>query len=572
MNTVPGYLSYTGLCVDRDLLIAAVGATAYSQLLKKLTLTYLPRVGPPLIVKQYSLVLISGRTMLQLPRCLTPKFKTLVIYPPPQLVKFPQIDTLFENQKCLIDYLMTKVYTPQRIAAGTATSVINLRAGLGKTFVAAGMISAIGMRTLYIVAKCPLAEQAQKDLQGVLSVDLPDEDQSNIDHPQKITVKIYTGSKRKITDVTICVINTALKQNGDFFSQFGLVIMDEVQDFCSEDRRKIFKSASAPCVLVMSATTEDRTDGMHIIFHREFSMTGDGTRDLLLKYKECATDYNLLVPVRVTENANTTALRIDNIIRADQIPGFAYDGVIFTGKVTSIQYTGPKSFTRAEAHPSTGRLFTPWLNDQFVNDPYRMRIVLEHLRELYNKKILTKNEDGVEETKHHCIYVFCENVQPLHRLSKLFSTIGPVFVPELLVKDDNKDAETPKTIRMFTGGCKPDDIKSITTTARIILTTYGYSSTGISIPRMTAMIFMTPRKSGLIQILARILRRDGDQTIPRDIIDIVDVCTPIKGQANQRQLAYDFYGFEVIKKKELWSRQEPLWDGSQYVHPIDREL
>ena len=88
--------------------------------------------------------------------------------------------------------------------------------------------------------------------------------------------------------------------------------------------------------------------------------------------------------------------------------------------------------------------------------------------------------------------------------------------------------------------------------ARMLLTTYGYAGTGISIDKMTAIVFLTPRRAQMKQIIPRILRRGGDLSITRRIIDIIDKRTPMQYQYGDRSIAYDFYGMQVVASKVQW--------------------
>ena len=85
--------------------------------------------------------------------------------------------------------------------------------------------------------------------------------------------------------------------------------------------------------------------------------------------------------------------------------------------------------------------------------------------------------------------------------------------------------------------------------AHIVLTTYGYSRRGISLPDMTALVLVSPRRNGSRQIIGRILRRNSDEMIVRQIIDIVDVHTVLKSQSNDRIKIYkEKFGKENVKK------------------------
>ena len=66
---------------------------------------------------------------------------------------------------------------------------------------------------------------------------------------------------------------------------------------------------------------------------------------------------------------------------------------------------------------------------------------------------------------------------------------------------------------------------------------------------MTAMMFLTPRKANMKQILARMLRRGSDNRIPRICVDIVDNKTALRYQVGERRNAYSIYGFQQSDTK-----------------------
>ena len=83
----------------------------------------------------------------------------------------------------------------------------------------------------------------------------------------------------------------------------------------------------------------------------------------------------------------------------------------------------------------------------------------------------------------------------------------------------------------------------------MVLTTYGFSRRGISLPDMTALVLASPRRHGSTQTLGRILRRGSDESILRVIVDVVDVCTGLKSQSTERKRAYTMKGYPVTKIK-----------------------
>jgi hypothetical protein len=484
-----GYICQQGLIVNERELKTRFGAK-YNAFLNKLTLYYRPKVGPPKRVVLYKLT--GGNLVLPRSLCYvlgggelgavgvhaaTARILDIeVALPPITIIPAQPLEIeLYDNQKIIVDYLMT-VFTPDRIAAGTACALLNLRAGFGKTFVAAGIIAALKLRTLYIVPKRPLMVQAVKDLEVCFA---------GLKIGQFGTAKKNDPSKH---DVTVIVIDSALLRDLEFFAGYSCVVFDEVHSYCSDKRKKIFKMAGSHVMLGMSATTEDRKDGFDAIAHKELAIGG--------------------------------------VMHADTLPGFEYADIKFDTKVTVIRYNGPPEYTKSLTHESTGMQFTPYMNKQFLSDPHRNELALRSLRDLYDWT-------GPEGQKH-CIYVFCEEVAPLGILYNAFheSFGDDVVAPEC-------------DVAKFVGGIKDAQITAYKRDARILLSTYGYAGTGVSIDKMTAILFLTPRRANMKQILARILRGGGDRTITRRVIDIVDNKTSVKYQLGDRMCGYRYYEMDV---------------------------
>jgi superfamily II DNA or RNA helicase len=484
-----GYLTPQGFFVPLGTLRAKFGRD-YDTLLKKLTIRQAQLIGRPKITRMYSEGCVDGRHIMFLPRTLLAIFMRrgiisqliITLRPYSHMVQAttdvgatgpgPLRMELYTNQTLIVDHLMHNIYTPSRMSDGSACAILNLRAGMGKTFIAAAIIAKLGLNTLYIAPKRPVAAQATVDLRRALTMQI-------LEHgarPCHILTPPY---------VTVIVINSALLQSDEFFAQYQLIIYDEVHMYCSAKRKDIFKRC-AWAGLGMSATTSERADACDVISHKE--------------------------------------LAFDGVIHADTLPGFTFDDVVFSTSVHVLRYHGPPEYTQRLTHDSTGYMFCPYMNKQFISDPWRMQLAINRLRSLW----AWRGQEG----QQHRIYVFCEELDPLDQLAEALQKIDVVYTPELVGR--------------FVGGIKNDAAQDISHHARIILTTYGYAGTGISIPDATAILFLTPRKAGMLQILARILRRGGDLSITREIIDIVDVCTPVKKQYHNRKMGYDYYGMTVL--------------------------
>lgn len=510
-------LTTEGLLVREMLLKHVIGAPHFAALLAKLTITREVAIGPPQITRMYDYVRRPGArdgtvaTYIRLPRTLIAFCRALVKagilthmhvnLPAFALKPFALSRALYANQQLLVDYIMANYFTPARAAAGTATCILNLRAGMGKTFVAAGIIATLGVPTLYIVGSKYLRDQAVADLQPLL-VGVPD-----------ATLYIHGVTTRGATKrvsacmnalINVYIINTAAKQTTAWFARFGLIVLDEVHAYCGAEQRAVY-AVAAPYVLGLSATTDDRPDGLDCIYHREYG-----------------------APVHAVD-----------------VPGFTYENVTFACTVRVLHYYGPRQYTQALVHPRTGKISCDLMCKQFLRDPERMALAVEEIAALYN----WEGSAGAG-TKKHNIFVFCDQRAPLDTLAGLLTarlhlTNDDINVEDAPAVNTHASAHTVTTLR---GGASETTIATAKSTARIVLTTYHYSSKGVSIDRMTAIVFLTPRKSNMKQILARIMRRTGDTSIPRVIVDITDSASALARQLTTRTRAYEFYEMKIQHK------------------------
>jgi superfamily II DNA or RNA helicase len=491
-----GLLTHRGLILPVGILKSSF-KNKYDDFLEKLTVITPQKKGPPSIAKMYKCEKINGVSSIILPRFIggallkgkvISQMENLLPAVKPMKTRPILNCELFANQILILDYLCANIYTPANAASGIASCNLNFRAGCGKTYVAAGLIQRLAQRTLYVVPRKALKAQTVCDLREAFSI--------TDETPTNITIGSYTKtpkkkdprSDHKNQDVTVIVIDSALKQPKEFFAGYSLIIFDEIHMYCSDMRQEIFWKSNMRYQFGLSATTADRKDKRDIIYYKH----------------------------------------LGEVINAESIPGFEYENVEFDCRVKIIRYNGPSDYTKRLAHASTGMMFMPYMIEQVLSDPYREQLALRELKSLYDW-------EG-DEGQKHCIYIFCEEREPLLTLrDKIQTTLGvDVYAPE---------------IGYFVGGIDDEQIIEIKRNARIILTTYGYSGTGTSMPKMTAMLLWTSRRANMKQILARIMRRGSDLSIPRIFIDLVDNKTPIRSQLSDRKIAYDFYQMKIDEQK-----------------------
>lgn len=580
-----------------------LGKTQYGALFKAMTICQPQKIGPPVVRKFYKVEDIAGETVgwrnaetvrvMYLPRA----FAGLLNIGSLQITGGRPLNgrlawpSLYPSHEIAVNHMVGRYFTPAAAAAGMASTAFEMRAGTGKTFVAAGIISKLNQRTLYIVPKKPLVVQAAGDFTRAFAMAIPKlhndanrhndingtddindraigkteitldeiglfDDEPTIVHDgivhqepcREPIIAQWNSTKRHMdtiaatADIVIMVINSAIKRPPEFFAGFGLVIFDEVHEYCTKTRPQIFwKTAAVPYLLGMTATP-----------NKPF--------------------------------AEIFRFHLGAVCGAESIPDFEYPPNDFRGVVRLIEWYGPDSHSQNLTHEKTKKIFTQYMHEQAIDDAARLRLAVSELTALYDWR-------GPEGQKHH-IYVFAEQISILRQLRAAFHAgltaiergdiIDAMDAPELAATaaDNANQNETPLTARnedglapaaatelpLFIGGLNQNALASVAEHGRILFTTYGYGGTGISYTKMTAMMFLTSRRANMIQIVGRILRSGSDVSIPRVVVDIIDKRTVMQWQLSDRLPAYNLYGFNLQRIKAEHDRPLPAgWSDTAVV-------
>lgn len=208
-------------------------------------------------------------------------------------------------------------------------------------------------------------------------------------------------------------------------------------------------------------------------------------------------------------------------IVAEKLKGFKTTGTDFSTVVRRVNYYGPDKYTRTVKNRD-GIASSGGTINLIMKDPNRQKLILKLVEEY--KEIQERN-----------IYLIFEHREAVKEYSGL---LGEVDAPE---------------IGILMGGVTHDSSKEVKKHARVIVCTYSYISTGISIVRMNTIILGTPRKSNFKQLIGRIRRLGSDEKIERVIVDIVDMNTFLSRQYYQRQGIYDSFfkaKYEFTKKRD----------------------
>lgn len=293
-----------------------------------------------------------------------------------------------------------------------------------------------------------------------------------------------------------------IKSYTEFFKEFGFVILDESHIYCTDAFKIVYNRFQSTYMLGLSATPNERNNNCDIISH----------------------------------------LNIGKVLKADEIEGYKKDNTKFSASVTLLKYNGPDEYVNTHINETTKMICVPKIIEDLVNDPYRNQLIIDQLIQLFTLKLN--------------IFVFSERRSHLEHLYELFNTT---------IKKNNENSEENFNIDsnlsipelninnniVLYGNSSDDDIDTAKNNSNIIFTTYAYSSTGISINRMTALILTTPRRSKSVQIIGRIFRlNDINNHEERIIIDIIDNKSVLKNQVYERMKAYKDREC-IIQKKEI---------------------
>ncbi len=261
----------------------------------------------------------------------------------------------------------------------------------------------------------------------------------------------------------------------------GLVIFDEAHLYVSKEYKNVYKRLYCKYTIGLTATPY-REDKLHKI-----------------------AEYN-----------------IGPIIDSESLDGYETSAVEFNSIVTLIRYRGKDENTTFRIRDD-GIIDYQHILEQILNDDDRNQLIINKIFELvYNKESY--------------VFVFSDRRNHLELLYDL-------LLDKIIDSEFELNVELPELNKstILYGGASNHTIETAKDISNIILTTYQYSSTGVSINRMSALILATPRKKieTFTQIIGRIFRLGSDLTKTRYIYDIVDYKLPIKNGYKQRMQVYE---------------------------------
>jgi superfamily II DNA or RNA helicase len=410
-------------------------------------------------------------------------------------------NTIFtNNQKIIISHLEQNIFTEENKLNGKSSTILQMDPGYGKTYIAVGLINKIQKKTFIVVPNTYLLKQWVDVLTKCF--------------PQN-TIGYYYGAKKLDGDIIVSIINSALTYPD--YSACGLIVYDEVHMYCSTAFAEIFTKAQCINCIGITATPVNRIDKFDKIAH----------------------------------------WALGKVIYANKVDGWNQGDISFKSNVVRVIYNGPESHTKI-LESASGIVSVPLMVNQLCEDPYRNQLIVNYALKLHaagsNVFIFSDRREHLkilsDLLNSHKITHEVPELEPLTKTKTKTKTKAKASSKTKTQKENPKYIKDMKVFKLI-GGSSNLDIENANTNGRIIMTTYQYSGTGVSINKMNALILATPRKSNMTQILGRIYRLSGDQTILRHIIDIVDNKTCLKSQYYVRKKSFMLLlnGKEIVDKK-----------------------
>lgn len=489
-------------------LVEKFGAKLTTRLLNKFTITYPAPMGTYRLKKEIYGHDPLNKDILFLPRFAEArlreaKFLKRVVnrLPPGEdiIVNFLGLPT--HNQEVTARHMLDQCFTQE---GGGCT--LDMQPGEGKTFLAMYLIGLVKKKTLIVVPNTYLLKQWVKCLEEFTDA----------------TVGVYYGEEKRDGDVVVGIVNSLVQDQVvfttktllppkltakgkpskrqcwevvetrlaamEYFSRFGMAVLDESHTYATDAFRKLYNVAQCRYMVGLSATPNEREHGLDRVSH-----------------------YNL-----------------GDVLDAKTIEGYQVNAVSMASTVELVEYSGPDHLTQTHLLPSTNTVFVPRMIEDLHADEARNQLIVDKTIELMLQ--------GLN------VFVFTERRAHAELLSILLSET-------LSIEAGHRKEEGDSIVVMY-GGVSDGVIDTAKDCASVVFTTYAYSSTGVSIDRMTGLVLASPRRSKATQVVGRIFRQNPSfNEVHRRIVDIVDKRSLLASQLRSRMPAYRSRGSEILRTK-----------------------
>lgn len=307
---------------------------------------------------------------------------------------------LNNNQKCVYKWLLSNIYTPEKISSGSASCILVLGTGAGKTYMGLKLIHRFAKKTLIIVPSNSVMER-WKEVVGEIF--------------PGISIGEYSSHRHKDGDIVLMIINSLSTkktftfgsglsgktiESGKYLSKFGFIIYDEIHNYSSAKFRRAFWKTNFKYRLGLTATPDMRSDDMDVIYKAHMG----------------------------------------NLIFGNKIPGYNIDSRQNKGQtVIPIRYYGPPEYTQIIRNPKLNTIWYLKMIQQICADPYR------------NKFLAQKTKELIDEGRN--IFIFFLERKFSSGLRKILTEIGVNFEIDegkiLIGGSKKKDLDRAKKSRVI---------------------------------------------------------------------------------------------------------------------------
>jgi superfamily II DNA or RNA helicase len=506
------FICERGIAINTNQFIERFGNEALLKLKRSLTISTVDRVTKiPKKTAMFTVVKTPEGPVLEVPKyCLgmlrTKKYvaNITIDLATGERMRHEYVGQSNPNQQLVVNHVIKHLRDHSQDGFNGFT--LKLMAGTGKSFCAMDIISKVKRKTLIVVPNTYLLNQWVK----LLTEYFPTATIGELYGKRKVDGDIIVGIINTVADLDSFEVSTKLPLANigktvkymkqvttvsvdELYNQIGLTIYDESQMYVSKEFRKAFQRARSRFTIGLSATPdirEDKLDRIHLAW-------------------------------------------VGPILDADQLEHYSPAQDAFQSTATLIKYHGLDEHVQFKIRDD-GMMDYQSIIEALVNDPHRNQLLVD--------QILKLAKGGY--------YVFVFSDRRSH-LEQLYETMTDLL--ETNPMDTPVNLEMPEASRkiILYGGSSEQTIQKANDISNIIFTTYQYSSTGVSIKKMDCLVLTTPRRSNMTQIINRVFRLGSDQTIERQIIDILDVKLPIKNQYKERLKAYKERGSTIIYQTHM---------------------
>jgi len=367
---------------------------------------------------------------------------------------------------------------------------IQLDTGLGKSRIAIAIIMRMAVPAIIVVPTIAIRNQWSEEICEMLPLASVAVSTARAD----LDNRELFNETRPSHDIFIFVINTFAKLPHHLLNGIGLIVIDEAHELtCTRGLDTLWRATVAKYVLGLSATPKSPSVTTHFLGRP------------------------------VTNICNVSDVNFQ--VHIQEQPYWAADAKYYAPIMSK---SGNISFAETLT--------------RLIKDPERLKVVADAvLRLFYAHLSPIAASHNLLDGRKHCIFVFAERRNYLPLIATAIKEAHETYIAEKKLCFDAKDIDSAiYAPEILQGGVTAETLERAKN-ARIVLTTYGYSRRGVSIRAMTAIVLATPRKNGMRQIIGRILRRGSDETIIRQVIDIIDSRSPLAYQVKTRREVYKLF-------------------------------